>query len=51
MRRDPVELKVMESDAANRRIVLEITSTPTLKPPKAEPEESQEGDDGGRRAG
>jgi small subunit ribosomal protein S1 len=39
---DPVDLKVMESDAANRRIVLEITSTPTLKPPKPEVEETPE---------
>jgi len=38
---DPIELKVMESDASNRRIVLEITSTPELKPPKPEPEEEE----------
>ncbi|MFV2007921.1 MAG: 30S ribosomal protein S1, partial [Longimicrobiales bacterium] len=31
---DAVELKVIESDAANRRIVLEITSTPEKKPPR-----------------
>jgi small subunit ribosomal protein S1 len=43
---DDVELKIMESDAANRRIVLEITSTPTLKPEKEEePEEPEEGSD------
>ncbi|MFO8172848.1 MAG: 30S ribosomal protein S1 [Longimicrobiales bacterium] len=33
---DPVSLKVLESDASNRRIVLEITSTPEMKPPKPE---------------
>ncbi len=31
---DAVELKVIESDAGNRRIVLEITSTPEKKPPR-----------------
>jgi len=41
---DAVELKIMESDAANRRIVLEVTSTPTLKPEK---EEEPEGDAAG----
>jgi small subunit ribosomal protein S1 len=39
---DPVELKVKESDAGNRRIVLEITSTPELKPPKEEEPEEEE---------
>jgi small subunit ribosomal protein S1 len=39
---DPVSLKVLESDASNRRIVLEITSEPTLKPPKPEEEEAPE---------
>ena len=29
---DPVSLRVIESDAANRRIVLEITETPERKP-------------------
>jgi small subunit ribosomal protein S1 len=43
---DPVDLKVMESDASNRRIVLEITSTPTLKPPKEEAPEEEEGAEG-----
>ncbi len=43
---DACELKVMESDAANRRIVLEITSTPELKPPKPEPEEAEEAEGG-----
>jgi len=28
---DPLDLRVMESDAANRRIVLEVTSTPERK--------------------
>jgi small subunit ribosomal protein S1 len=37
---DPVDLKVIESDASNRRIVLEITSKPTKKPPKPKPEEA-----------
>ncbi|MCJ7626957.1 MAG: 30S ribosomal protein S1 [Longimicrobiales bacterium] len=52
---DPVELRVMESDAGNRRIVLEITSTPDLKPPKEEPEVEEapeaEGDDGSTSEG
>ena len=50
---DPVDLKVLESDASNRRIVLEVTSQPTKKPPKPkeeEPAESEapegEGDEG-----
>jgi len=38
---DPVSLKVIESDASNRRIVLEITSTPEKKPPKPEEEEAE----------
>jgi small subunit ribosomal protein S1 len=33
---DPVDLRVIESDAANRRIVLETTVEPTRKPPKPE---------------
>jgi len=37
---DPVELKVIESDASNRRIVLEITSKPSKKPPKPKEEEA-----------
>jgi small subunit ribosomal protein S1 len=35
---DSVSLKVLESDASNRRIVLEITSEHERKPPKPEPE-------------
>jgi small subunit ribosomal protein S1 len=35
---DPVDLKVLESDASNRRIVLEVTSKPTKKPPKKKEE-------------
>jgi small subunit ribosomal protein S1 len=35
---DPVDLKILESDAANRRIVLEITSKPERKPPKKKEE-------------
>jgi small subunit ribosomal protein S1 len=31
---DPVSLRVIESDAANRRIVLEVTTQPTRKPGK-----------------
>jgi small subunit ribosomal protein S1 len=49
---DPVDLKILESDAANRRIVLEITSKPERKPPKkkeAEPE--AEGAEEGELAG
>ncbi len=37
---DPVSLKVIESDASNRRIVLEVTSTPEKKPPKPKEEEA-----------
>jgi small subunit ribosomal protein S1 len=37
---DPVDLKVIESDASNRRIVLEVTSKPTKKPPKPKEEEA-----------
>ncbi len=37
---DPVDLKVMESDASNRRIVLEVTSKATRKPPKPKVEEA-----------
>jgi small subunit ribosomal protein S1 len=43
---DPVDLKVIESDASNRRIVLEITSKPTKKPPKPKPEEAPTQDEG-----
>jgi len=43
---DPVDLKVIESDASNRRIVLEITSKPTKKPPKPKEEESPAGEEG-----
>ncbi len=35
---DPVDLKVIESDASNRRIVLEVTSEPERKPTKEERE-------------
>jgi small subunit ribosomal protein S1 len=35
---DRVDLKILESDAANRRIVLEITSKPERKPPKKKEE-------------
>ncbi len=35
---DAVDLRVMESDAANRRIVLEVLSTPTRKERPAAPE-------------
>jgi small subunit ribosomal protein S1 len=31
---DPLDLRVLESDATNRRIVLEVTSKPTRKPGK-----------------
>ena len=34
---DPVELKILESDAGSRRIVLEVTSEPEKKPPPEEP--------------
>jgi small subunit ribosomal protein S1 len=37
---DPVDLKVLESDASNRRIVLEVTSKPAKKPPKPKVEEA-----------
>ena len=45
---DPVSLRVIESDAANRRIVLEVTTQPTRKPGKvaklaAEAAEAAEG--------
>ena len=42
---DPVSLRVIESDATNRRVVLEVTSTPERKPnkpPKPEPTEGEE---------
>jgi small subunit ribosomal protein S1 len=35
---DPVDLKVLESDAANRRIVLEVLTAPERKPAKEEVE-------------
>jgi len=35
---DPVDLKVLESDASNRRIVLEVTSKPKKKAPKPKEE-------------
>jgi small subunit ribosomal protein S1 len=42
---DPLELRVMESDATNRRIVLEVTSKPERKPgrPVAPPADEGEG--------
>ncbi len=41
---DQVDLKILESDAANRRIVLSITSKPQRKPPKKKEEPApQEG--------
>ncbi len=40
---DAVDLKVIESDASNRRIVLEITSTPEKKPPR--PPKPEPGDE------
>jgi small subunit ribosomal protein S1 len=43
---DPVDLKVLESDASNRRIVLEVTSKPTKKPPKPKEEEEPALEDG-----
>jgi small subunit ribosomal protein S1 len=43
---DPVDLKVIESDASNRRIVLEITSKPTKKPPKPKVEETPAPEEG-----
>ncbi|GMR13640.1 MAG: hypothetical protein BMS9Abin29_1852 [Gemmatimonadota bacterium] len=44
---DTIELKVIESDAANRRIVLEITSTPEKKPPRPpKPDPEEEGAEG-----
>jgi small subunit ribosomal protein S1 len=47
---EPVSLKVLESDAANRRIVLEVTSTPErIEVPDPEPgsesDESEESED------
>ena len=39
---DPVDLRVLESDAANRRIVLEVTTKPERKAPKAEAEAAPE---------
>ena len=39
---DPVDLRVVESDATNRRIMLEVTTTPERKPGKPEPSESEE---------
>jgi small subunit ribosomal protein S1 len=45
---DPVDLRVVESDATNRRIVLEVLTKPTRKPGKvAKPAEPAEaGGDG-----
>lgn len=44
---EAVELRVMESDAANRRIVLEVLSTPTRKerPAVAEADEAEAGEE------
>jgi small subunit ribosomal protein S1 len=39
---DPVDLRVLESDAANRRIVLEITTAPERKPKVEAPVEAEE---------
>ena len=39
---DPIELRVIESDAANRRIVLEATEVPVRKPPKPKAEDEDE---------
>jgi small subunit ribosomal protein S1 len=39
---DPVDLKVLESDAANRRIVLEVTTAPERKAETEADEESSE---------
>jgi small subunit ribosomal protein S1 len=41
---DPVDLRVIESDAANRRIVLEVTSTPERKPGRPVEAEVSEGE-------
>jgi len=46
---DGVELKVMESDAANRRIVLEITEGP-FREAEPESDEGEEGEDEGAEA-
>ncbi|MDT8340433.1 MAG: 30S ribosomal protein S1 [Longimicrobiales bacterium] len=37
----PVSLRVIESDAANRRIVLEVTEVPERRPRPAEPDEEE----------
>jgi small subunit ribosomal protein S1 len=39
---DPVDLKVLESDAANRRIVLEVVTAPERRAPAEEPDEAVE---------
>jgi ribosomal protein S1 len=36
---DPLDLRVLESDATNRRIVLEVTTKPKRKPGKPQPAE------------
>ena len=41
---DEVDLKVVESDAANRRIVLEVTSSPERRPLPEPPEIEEEGE-------
>jgi small subunit ribosomal protein S1 len=40
---DPVDIRVLESDAANRRIVLEVTSEPERKPRKVVEVAEEEG--------
>jgi small subunit ribosomal protein S1 len=48
---DPVDLKVLESDAGNRRIVLEVVTAPERKPPREpEPEEGSAGEEGAEGA-
>jgi len=42
---DAVDLRVLESDAANRRIVLEVTTAPERKPPKPQPEVEEGADE------
>jgi small subunit ribosomal protein S1 len=45
---EPVDLRVLESDPSNRRIVLEVTSVPERKAvPEPEPEEEAKGDEAG----
>jgi small subunit ribosomal protein S1 len=47
---EPVDLRVLESDAANRRIVLEVTSVPERKarpePPEPPADAGEEAPDG-----